>query len=491
MRDRRGPGRRGCPGRRLGPARRGGELPVTSGSLFAIGSTTKAFTASVVGALVDDGLLEWERPVRDYAPDLRLHDPVVTDRLTVVDLLSHRSGLPRHDLAWVGHPGRSRAELVRRLRFLPLSRDLRQEFQYCNLGYLAAGHLVEVLSGATWEDNLRSRLLGPLGMGRSNLSVDDLLADPDHATAYERRGGVIVSVPPRPIAAMAPAGAINSCASDMARWLLAQLSGGQVGGQAGIATSLGRLRWNHAIVTKVVTAMNVEIWSDVVCPWCYIGKRRFERALASFGHPDEVTVTYRSFELDPDAPVERTGTHAEHLARKYGMTTAQAEQANQQMTERAAADGLEFRFDLIRGGNTFDAHRLLHLAEDHGLQPEMKERLLRATFTEGLPIADQPTLVRLATEAGLPAAQVQAVLDGDAYADAVRADEQQAARYGITGVPFFVADGKYAVSGAQPPEVLLQLLQRAYAEASQLTPVAVTTDGNSEASCDGDSCAAG
>ena len=234
--------------------------------------------------------------------------------------------------------------------------------------------------------------------------------------------------------------------------------------------------------------MNVEIWSDVVCPWCYLGKRRFERALASFGHPGEVTVTYRSFELDPNAPAQRTGTHAEHLAGKYGMTIAQAEQANQQMTQRAAADGLEFRFDVIHGGNTFDAHRLLHLAKDHGLQPEMKERLLRATFTEGLPIADTPTLVRLATEAGLPSAQVQAVLDGDAYADAVRADERQAARYGITGVPFFVADGKYAVSGAQPPETLLQLLQRAYDERSQLTPV--TTDSNSEASCDGDSCAA-
>jgi predicted DsbA family dithiol-disulfide isomerase len=237
--------------------------------------------------------------------------------------------------------------------------------------------------------------------------------------------------------------------------------------------------------------MNVEIWSDVVCPWCYIGKRRFERAVASFGHPDEVTVTYRSFELDPDAPAQRGGTHAEHLAGKYGMTVAEAEQAGQQMTQRAADEGLEFRFDLLRGGNTFDAHRLLHLASDQGLQPQLKERLLRATFTEGLPIADQPTLARLATEAGLPAAQVQAVLDGDAYADAVRADEQQAARYGITGVPFFVADGKYAVSGAQPPEVLLQLLQRAYDESSQLTPVAVTTDGDPEASCDGDSCAVG
>jgi predicted DsbA family dithiol-disulfide isomerase len=154
------------------------------------------------------------------------------------------------------------------------------------------------------------------------------------------------------------------------------------------------------------------------------------------------------------------------------------------------SDGLEFRLDLIRGGNTFGAHRLLHLAKDHGLQPEMKERLLRATFTEGLPIADKPTLACLATEVGLPAAQVRAVLDGDSYADAVRADEQQAARYGITGVPFFVADGTYAVSGAQPPEVLLQLLRRAY-DTSQLTPVAVTTDSDSGTSCDGDCRVAG
>jgi CubicO group peptidase (beta-lactamase class C family) len=208
------------------------ELPVTADTLFAIGSTTKAFTAATVGTLVDDGLLEWERPLRDYLPDLRLHDPVVTDRLTVVDLLSHRSGLPRHDLAWLGHPGRSRAELVRRLRFLPLSRDLRQAFQYCNLGYLVAGHAVEVLSGTPWEDFLRTRMLTPLGMDRSNLSVDDMRADPDHASAYERRQGVIVPVPPRPVTAMAPAGAVNSCAADMARWLLAQLGGGQVHGRA-------------------------------------------------------------------------------------------------------------------------------------------------------------------------------------------------------------------------------------------------------------------
>jgi CubicO group peptidase (beta-lactamase class C family) len=205
-------------------------LPVTPDTLFAIGSVTKAFTATTIGALVDDGPLEWDRPLRDYVPGVRLHDPNASDRLTIVDLLSHRSGLPRHDLTWVGQPGRSRAEIVRCLRFLPLSRDLRQEFQYCNLGYLVAGHVVEALSGVRWEDFVRGRLLGPLGMRRTNLSVDEMLADDDHAVGYTRRDGVIVPVPQRPLPAMAPAGAINSSAADMARWLLAQLAGGQLDG---------------------------------------------------------------------------------------------------------------------------------------------------------------------------------------------------------------------------------------------------------------------
>src|SRR3984957_9343956 len=206
------------------------DLPVTAQTLFAIGSVTKSFTAATIGALVDDGLLEWERPLRDYLPDVRLEDPAVTERLTVVDLLSHRSGLPRHDLAWIGRPGLTRADVVRWVRFLPLSKDLRQAFQYCNLGYLLAGHVVDVLSGVSWEDFLRSRLLGPLGMDRSNLSVAQTQADADHASAYERRHGDVVPVPARPLTALAPAGAINSCAADLARWLLAELGHGPAEG---------------------------------------------------------------------------------------------------------------------------------------------------------------------------------------------------------------------------------------------------------------------
>ena len=233
--------------------------------------------------------------------------------------------------------------------------------------------------------------------------------------------------------------------------------------------------------------MQVEIWSDVVCPWCYVGKRRFERALASFPHSDEVTVTYRSFELDPGAPQQRTGTHDEHLARKYGMTVERAHQLNAQMTQTAAVEGLDFHFERIRGGNTFDAHRLLHHAATQGKQLELKQRLLLATFTEGEPVSDHSTLARLAKEIGIDDADE--VLASDRYSDAVRADEQQAAAYGISGVPFFVVDGKYGVSGAQPAELLLQVLERAYDDSRPLTMVRSTETSVDGGICDDDSCA--
>jgi predicted DsbA family dithiol-disulfide isomerase len=232
--------------------------------------------------------------------------------------------------------------------------------------------------------------------------------------------------------------------------------------------------------------MQVEIWSDVVCPWCYVGKRRFEQALARFPHADDVEVIYRSFELDPGAARSRTGTHDEHLARKYGLTVERARELNQQMTATAAAEGLEFRFDRMRGGNTFDAHRLLHLALERGVQLDLKERLLRATFTDGRPVADHDALARVAVDAGLDEGEVRQVLASDGYADAVRADEQQAAAYGITGVPFFVVDGKYGVSGAQPADLLLQVLERAYDDNRPLT---IVDNTDHAASCDDESCA--
>ena len=207
--------------------------------------------------------------------------------------------------------------------------------------------------------------------------------------------------------------------------------------------------------------MHVEIWSDIACPWCYVGKRRFESALAAFEHRDEVTVTWRSFELDPAAPRERPVDGATHLAEKYGTSREQALAMQQRMTDVAAEEGLEFRFDRARGGNTFDAHRLLHLAAAHGAQDATKERLMRAYLTEGEAIGDPETLKRLGIEAGLPADEVRELLAGDGFAAEVREDERAAAQFGIHAVPFFVVDRAMGASGAQPPEVLLELLERA------------------------------
>lgn len=209
--------------------------------------------------------------------------------------------------------------------------------------------------------------------------------------------------------------------------------------------------------------MDVEIWSDVACPWCYVGKRRLESALARFEHAEEVRVIWRSFELDPTAPRERDGDLAARLADKYGMTLEQARASQRELTEVAAGEGLDFRFDIARSGLTFDAHRVIHLAADHGLQDAMKERLMRAYFGEGELVGDPEALVRLATEVGLPEAEVRATVTGDRYADAVREDEQDAQRLGISAVPTFVINRALGASGAQPPEQLLDLLRQGWA----------------------------
>jgi predicted DsbA family dithiol-disulfide isomerase len=211
--------------------------------------------------------------------------------------------------------------------------------------------------------------------------------------------------------------------------------------------------------------MQVEIWSDLVCPWCYLGKRRFERALESFGHRDEVTVVYRSFELDASAPPGVTTPTVERLAGKYGMTAGQADDAQRQMEQRAAQDGLEFRMDGLRSGNTRDAHRLLHLAKAHGVQAELAERLHRAYFTEQASIFDHSSLTGLAVEAGLDRDDVIRVLASQEYGDAVDTDEAMAAALGVNGVPLFVVDRRYGISGAQPPEVIAQVLDQAWADA--------------------------
>ena len=211
--------------------------------------------------------------------------------------------------------------------------------------------------------------------------------------------------------------------------------------------------------------MRIEIWSDVVCPWCYIGKRRFEAALARFAHRDEVEVVWRSFELDPRAPAVRGGEMAGHLARKYGMSRERAEGAVANLTDQAAAEGLEFRLDIAAGGNTFDAHRLIHLAAERGVQDQVKERFLAGYFTEGVAIGLPEGLTPLAVDAGLDEGEVEAVLKGDAYAEDVRADEELARELDISAVPSFVIDRRFMVPGAQDPDTMLRVLERAWERA--------------------------
>ncbi|HAO98499.1 MAG TPA: disulfide bond formation protein DsbA, partial [Fibrobacteres bacterium] len=202
------------------------------------------------------------------------------------------------------------------------------------------------------------------------------------------------------------------------------------------------------------------------CPWCYIGKRRLESALKRFPHRDEVEILWRSFELDADAPRNFDGTADERIAKKYGMSLAQAATSHERVTTLAAKEGLEYHFEYSQYGNTFDAHRLIHFAKTKGLQGEMKERLMKAYFTEGEAISDIDTLVKLAVELGMNSDEVRAVLEGDSYASEVRADEELAIKFGIQGVPFFVINRKYGISGAQPVEAFLETLERAREESA-------------------------
>jgi predicted DsbA family dithiol-disulfide isomerase len=229
--------------------------------------------------------------------------------------------------------------------------------------------------------------------------------------------------------------------------------------------------------------MHVEIWSDIACPWCYVGKRRFEAALARFEHRDDVQVTWRSFELDPGAPaVTAPGEAVEHLARKYGVSLGRAREMEAHMTQVAAEDGLEYHFERLRLTNTFDAHRLAHLAAGHGLQDAMEERLFRAYLTDGELLSDHATLRRLTVEAGLPEDEAADALASGRFADEVRDDERTAAALGIRAVPFFVVDRALGAPGAQAPEVLLQLLEEGRRRAQ---PIAVMADG---ATCGPDGC---
>ena len=209
--------------------------------------------------------------------------------------------------------------------------------------------------------------------------------------------------------------------------------------------------------------MTIEIWSDVVCSWCYIGKRHLERALETFPQRDQVALRWRSFELDPGIAVD-AGTADEELARRRGISLEEARAMHEQTERQGAELGIAFDFQHAGRGNTFDAHRVLQMAAERGVQEAVNERLMATYFCEGGAIGDRATLAAAAAAAGLDRDQVAAMLESDQYGADVRRDEQEAAVLGINGVPFFVIDRRYGLSGAQPAEVLLQVLEQAWAE---------------------------
>ncbi len=211
--------------------------------------------------------------------------------------------------------------------------------------------------------------------------------------------------------------------------------------------------------------MHIDVWSDIACPWCTIGRQNLSRAIAAYearpGSHDPITVRWRSFELDPNTPKEVTGDYVEKLARKYGMSREKSQSMMDAMAARGEALGVDFDFSVIRAGNTFDCHRLLHLAHEAGLQDALKARLFHAYFAEGALMSDHEVLIPLAVEVGLDEERVRALLSSDQFSVEVRQEQALAREIGINGVPFFVIDQRLGLSGAQPPEVLMQAFDRA------------------------------
>ncbi|MEU3580303.1 DsbA family oxidoreductase [Streptomyces globisporus] len=230
--------------------------------------------------------------------------------------------------------------------------------------------------------------------------------------------------------------------------------------------------------------MRVEIWSDIACPWCYIGKARFEKGLAEFAHRDEVEVVHRSFELDPSRAKGDTALVIDMLAEKYGRSREEAAAMEANVAANAQSEGLGYRTEGRDHGNTFDIHRLLHLAKARGRQDELLTLAYRANFAEERSVFDAEVLVALAEEAGLDAVEARAVLaDPEAYADDVRTDEREAAELGANAVPFFVLDRRYGISGGQPSEVFVQALEQAWKDRPATD---LTTVGGDAAACDTD-----
>ncbi len=217
--------------------------------------------------------------------------------------------------------------------------------------------------------------------------------------------------------------------------------------------------------------LKIEIWSDVMCPFCYIGKRKFEQALKTFEHRDQIEITWKSFLLDPDAETQPDKSIYAYLAERKGQTLEWSKNAHQSVAAMAKDVGLDYHFDDVVVANSFDAHRLIQFAQSRGLGDEAEERIFRAYFTEGRNVADRETLVTLGSEIGLPESEIRQMLESTAWSAEVKRDYEEAGRVGARGVPFFVFDRKYAVSGAQDPSVFLQTLEAAWKEWRASNPI--------------------
>jgi predicted DsbA family dithiol-disulfide isomerase len=230
--------------------------------------------------------------------------------------------------------------------------------------------------------------------------------------------------------------------------------------------------------------MDIEIWSDITCPFCYIGKRKFEIGLKKFAHRDQCNVIFRSFQLDPFSKKGEAQYSTDVVAKHFGISREKAKEINQQVADQAKEAGLDYQFEAALITNTEDAHRLIQFAKEHGKKEAMLERLFSAFFTEGKHIGDHDTLILLAEDVGLNKEAVRNLLNGDQYRDAVQAEIQEGKRIGVQGVPLFVFNRKFAVSGAQSPETFLKILEQTWAE-ENASSIQVVQSGNS---CTGDSC---
>jgi protein disulfide-isomerase len=236
--------------------------------------------------------------------------------------------------------------------------------------------------------------------------------------------------------------------------------------------------------------MKIDVWSDIACPFCYIGKRRLEEALSQFPHKEQVEVEFKSFELDPNAPISTEKSIYEKLAANYGITIEQAKQNVQGVTRQAASSGLTFNFDEMKLTNTFNAHRLIKWAKLHGKEATITEKLFRAYFTESKNVGSLETLADLAEASGLERTEALKVLhDKDLYADDVRSDEDAARQFGISGVPFFIINRKYAISGAQPTDTFAAALQQVWEEENPAPKLQIlSSDSGDDASCADGNC---